>query len=57
MLLRAYMNEWTGEGNSAFMWICEPLITEGNSNLPWTPNADEVYTGITTIDKDGITVK
>lgn len=54
--LRAYMNEWTGEGNSAFMWICEPLITEGNSNLPWTPNADEVYTGITTIDKDGITV-
>ena len=55
--LRAFMNEWTGEGSSAFMWICEPLITEGNSNLPWTPNADEVYTGITTIDKDGITVK
>ena len=55
--LRAYMNEWTGEGNSAYMWICEPLITEGNSNLPWTPNADEVYTGITTIDKEGITVK
>ena len=54
--LRAYMNEWTGEGDSAFMWICEPLITEGNSNLPWTPNADEVYTGITTIDKEGITV-
>ena len=54
--LRAYMNEWTGESNSAFMWICEPLITEGNSNLPWTPNADEVYTGITTIDKEGITV-
>ena len=54
--LRAYMNEWTGEGDSAFMWICEPLITEGNSNLPWTPNADEVYTGITAIDKDGITV-
>ena len=54
--LRAFMNEWTGESNSAFMWICEPLITEGNSNLPWTPNADEVYTGITTIDKDGIKV-
>ena len=55
--LRAFMNEWTGEESSAFMWICEPLITEGNSNLPWTPNADEVYTGITTIDKEGITVK
>ena len=54
--LRAFMNEWTGEESSAFMWICEPLITEGNSNLPWTPNADEVYTGITTIDKEGITV-
>ena len=54
--LRAFMNEWTGEESTAFMWICEPLITEGNSNLPWTPNADEVYTGITTIDKEGITV-
>lgn len=55
-MLRAYMNEWTGQLNSAFLWICEPIITEGDVEILWTPNADELYTGITTIDKDGITV-
>ena len=54
--IRAYMNEWTGEGNSAYMWIAEPIVVEGNKDVIWTPNSDEVYTGITTIDKDGITV-
>lgn len=55
-ILRAYMNEWTGEYNSAFMWICEPIITEGDVETFWTPNADEVYTGIVTLDSDGVTV-
>lgn len=55
--LRAYMNEWTGELDSAFLWICEPVITEGDVEVLWTPNADELYTGITTIDEDGAKVQ
>ena len=54
--IRVYMNEWTGEQDSAFMWIAEPIVVEGDKDVIWTPSADEVYDGITTIDKDGIKV-
>lgn len=54
--IRAYMNEWTGHETSAHMWMAEPIIVEGNKDVIWTPSADEVYDGITTIDKDGITI-
>ena len=33
------------------------LLVEGELELPWSPHPSEVYDGITTIDKDGITVK
>lgn len=55
-MFRAFMNEWTGVGNSAFMWICEPIIIEGDVDIFWMPNSDEVYTGISTLDLDGLTV-
>lgn len=55
--IRAFMNEWTGESNNAYMWMAEPLVIEGDKDVIWTPNSDEVYGGITSIDKDGITVK
>ena len=33
------------------------LLVEGELELPWSPHPSEVYDGVTTIDKDGITVK
>lgn len=58
ILVRVYMDRYTGSSpNSAVIWMLEPILLEGNySDIMWTPNSDEVYTGITTIDKDGITV-
>lgn len=32
------------------------LLVEGELELPWSPHPSEVYDGVTTIDKDGITV-
>ncbi len=32
------------------------ILTEGELEVPWSPHPSEVYDGITTIDKDGITV-
>ena len=55
--LRVFMNEWNGEQSTAFVWICEPIIVEGDLEVPWTPNADELYAGITTIDRDGVKVQ
>ncbi|MDU3338210.1 phage tail spike protein [Paraclostridium bifermentans] len=55
--LRCFMNEWTGEQNSALVFIGEPIVAMGTKDWVWTPSADEVYTGITSIDKDGITVR
>lgn len=55
--LRCFMNEWTGEQNSALVFIGEPIVAMGTKDWVWTPSADEVYTGITSIDKDGIIVE
>lgn len=32
------------------------LLVEGELEVPWSPHPSEVYDGVTTIDKDGITV-
>ena len=58
ILIRVYMDRYTGSSpNSAVIWMLEPILLNGNySDIMWTPNSDEVYTGITTIDKDGITI-
>ena len=56
-ICRFFMGAWTGESGTAHMWIGEPILVSGHySELLYSPNADEVYEGITRIDKDGITV-
>ena len=40
-------------GKSRWYWT---MFTEGELVVPWSPHPSEVYDGITTIDKDGITV-
>ena len=56
-ICRFFMGAWTGESGIAHMWIGEPMLVPGHhSELLYSPNADEVYEGITKIDKDGITV-
>ena len=54
--LRAYIGTWDGRLESAFLWMCEPIVCEGDVEIPWSPNADEVFTGITSVDKDGVKV-
>ena len=56
-ICRFFMGAWTGEQGTAHMWIGEPILVSGHhSELLYSPNADEVYEGITKIDMDGITV-
>ena len=55
--LRLFLGEWTGESDNVHVWLAEPIVTEGSSSVMWTPSADEVYDGITIIDKDGIQVQ
>ena len=56
-ICRFFMGAWTGESGTAHMWIGEPILVLGHhSELLYSPNTDEVYEGITKIDKDGITV-
>ena len=55
--LRLFLGEWTGESNNVHIWLAEPIVTEGSNSVVWTPSADEVYDGITIIDKDGIQVQ
>ena len=54
--LRLFLGEWTGESNNVHVWLAEPIVTEGSNSVVWTPSADEMYSGITTIDKDGVKV-
>ena len=54
--LRLFLGEWTGESNSVHVWMAEPIVTEGSNSVAWTPSSDEMYSGITTIDKDGVKV-
>lgn len=56
-VIRIFMGSWNGEENSAYLFMAEPMLTLGHKGiLPYTPNADELYAGVTTIDKDGVTV-
>ena len=43
-------------GENGHMWIAQPMIEEGELYTSYSPNPSEVYDGVTTIDKDGITV-
>ena len=39
-----------------FVPMVENGFTEGEVASPWTPHPSEVYSGLTTIDKDGVKV-
>lgn len=54
--MRCFMNEWTGEGNSAYVYMGEPMVVKGTKEYVWTPSADEMYAGISTFDKNGLTI-
>lgn len=54
--IRCFMNEWTGEGNSAYVYMGEPMVVKGTKEYVWTPSADEMYAGISTFDKNGLTI-
>ncbi len=41
---------------SSYVVFSQVILTESAIALPWSPHPSEVYDGITTIDKDGITV-
>lgn len=42
--------------NDGYLWVAKPMVVEGELDLPYSPNPNEMYDGITTIDKDGVTV-
>ncbi|MGL5765160.1 MAG: phage tail spike protein [Sarcina sp.] len=44
-------------GTNAFLWAKKLMLTEGNTVTPWSPNPNEIYDGITTIDRDGVKVE
>ena len=57
-IVRVFMGDWNGEMNTAYLFMGEPLLVLGHKDdLPYTPNSDELYSGITAIDKDGIKVQ
>lgn len=46
----------TNANNDGYLWIAQPQVVEGDLDLPYSTNPNEIYDGITTIDKDGINV-
>lgn len=56
-VVQVWMGSWNGEQDSAFLWVAEPMVVLGHyDNLMYTENSEELYSGVTTIDKDGIKV-
>ena len=43
-------------GTIKYSYFADLIIEEGEISSPWSPHPSEVYGGVTTIDKDGITV-
>ena len=41
----------------AYLWAKELMISEGDSWKPYSPNPNEIYTGYTYIDQNGVTIK
>jgi hypothetical protein len=56
-VVQAWMGTWTGEHTSAYLWLAEPMVVLGHyDDLIYTENSDELYSGVTTINRDGIKV-
>lgn len=49
-------NNGTKDNNTSYTYFTDIMVSEGELALPWSPHPSEIYDGITTIDKDGITV-
>ena len=43
-------------GNDGYIWVLEPQVSDGWDKKPWSPNPDEVYSGNTIVDRDGIII-
>lgn len=48
---------YTGGSYTGDLWVTEISLSEGAVETPYSPHASEIYDGVTTIDKDGVTVK
>lgn len=46
---------YTG-GTAADFWVTEISLSESSIENMWSPHPSEIYDGVTTIDKDGVTV-
>ena len=52
-LFSLYQAPNTGTSNTTVEWV---KLEKGKVSTDWTPNPDELYTGVTRIDKDGVEV-
>ena len=43
--------------NDGYLWVAKPMVVEGELDLPYSPNPNEMYDGIIEMNKDGVTVK
>ncbi|MBO5425255.1 MAG: hypothetical protein J6A25_07060 [Lachnospiraceae bacterium] len=43
-------------GTMAYSYFADLVVEEGELSSQWTPHPSEIYDGVTTIDKDGVTV-
>lgn len=43
--------------DNGYFWATDIMLSEGKSQQLWQQHAEEVYTGITSIDEDGVYVK
>ena len=50
------MNDCNDSSTQSFLWIAKPQCEEGSVATAWSPHPNEVVTGITTINENGITV-
>lgn len=47
------MNTISDDG---YIWLIEPMVNEGTVSQPYSPHPSEIYSGITTIDSNGVRV-
>lgn len=54
--IQIVMNNCSDSSTPGYLWIAKPMCEEGSIASAWSPAPNEVSDGITTINKDGITV-
>lgn len=48
--------EMTTQSNDGYIWLIEPMVSEGSVGRAFSPHASEIYSGNTTIDAGGVKV-